>query len=257
LRFGGACPILAVMLSFIDPDPLRAAILLIAMAAGAVVLSVLLWRALLHRSRRFGGGVPAAAVMAVSALVLLVAITPDLLPFEVALPLMLLSLAAILRPGQVVAITGGPSLTWRALREGAELQRLVFEAGGPAEAGEVPEIRERVQGLESFEGPATAEYVGLLRETLLADPERADAADRAVQAAKLERLATVQGELRASLGARPVWERELERRAAAGGPADGGPAAGGPADGGPADGGPAAGGPADGGPAAGGPSAES
>ena len=76
-------------------------------------------------------------------------------------------------------------------------------------AGRNDEVRERVEGLAALEGSATQRYLGLLRETLFADPSAPGVSSR------LEELAEADAELRESLRARPMFERELERRAAA------------------------------------------
>ena len=196
------------MLDFINPDPLQA-LLLILGAVGVVVLSVLLWIQLQHRSRRYGGGNIAAALMAVAIVGLLVAISPNVLPFDIGIVLLIVSLMVIYRPDQVIKFTGGPSLRYRALHEGRELQLLVREHGGWSVAGRNEEVAERIAGLGAFKGPGTERYIGLLRETLLADPEAPGVAER------LAELAEADAELRASLKARPMFERDLAKRAAA------------------------------------------
>lgn len=196
------------MLELIDPDP-GAALLKIGVGVLFVGLAIALWRELVHRSRRFGGGRLAALAMAGAVLALLVAITPNLLPFDIGIFILILGLLAIYRPEATVRYTGGPSLQYRALREGRELQLLVRERGGWSVARRNEEVVARVDALGTFEGPGTERYVGLLRETLLADPEAPGVA------AKLAELAEADAELRAALGARPMFERELEQRAAA------------------------------------------
>lgn len=196
------------MLDFIDPDPLQA-LLKIAGAVAVVAMAIVLWFQLLHRSRRFGGGPVAAAVMAAAVVALLVAIAPNLIPFDIGIFVLMLSLLAIYRPEQVVKLTGGPSLPYRALREGRELQLLVRERGGWSVARRNEEVMARVEGLAAFEGPDTARYVALLRETVVADPEAPGIAEKAAE------LAEADAELRASLKARPMFERELAKRAAA------------------------------------------
>ncbi len=196
------------MLDFIDPDPVQA-LLKIGLAIAVVVMAYLVWGQLQHRSRRYGGGNVAAGIMAVAVVAMLVAITPDLLPFEIGLFVLFLGLAAIYRPDQVVKATGGPSLRYRALREGRELQLLVRERGGWSVAGRDEEVGQRLAGLAAVEGPGTERYVGLVRETLLADPTAPGLAT------KLDELAAADAELRASIGARPMFERDMEARAAA------------------------------------------
>ncbi len=196
------------MLSFIDPDPLMA-LLKIAMVVGLVALSVALWFQLQHRSRRFGGGIVAAIVMAAAIVALLVAITPNLLPLDIGLFVLFAGLLAIYRPDQVVKVTGGASLRYRALREGRELALLVREHGGWSVARRNEEVMARVEGLSAFEGPGTERYVGLVRETVLADPAAPE------NAAKIAELEEADAELRAALRAKPMFEKELAKRAAA------------------------------------------
>jgi hypothetical protein len=196
------------MLSFLDPDPLQA-VLKIAMAVGLVALSIVLWTQLQHRSRRFGGGTIAAVVMAAAVVALLVAIAPNLLPIDIGIFLLFAALLAIYRPEQVVKVTGGPSLRYRALREGRELALLVRERGGWSVARRNEEVMARVEGLAAFEGPGTERYVGLVRETILADPAAPGMAE------KLAELAEADAELRAALKAKPMFEKDMARRAAA------------------------------------------
>lgn len=191
----------------LDLDPSQAP-LAIVVAVGVVVLAVVLWRELRHRARRYGGGDLAAVVMFLAVGGILVALTPDLLPFEIAIFLLISSLLAVLRPEQAVRLAGGPNLRWRALREGRELQLLVRQRGGAVAASEDSEVQERLEALAELDGPETREYLALLRETLLADPAGPGMAQR------LGRMADADAALRASLGARPTWERELEARAA-------------------------------------------
>ncbi len=196
------------MLDFIDPDPTQA-LLKIALGVGLIVLGVGLWFQLQLRSRRYGGGNVAAAVMAVAVVGLLIAIS-NALPMDIGIFFLLFSLFAIYRPEQVVKATGGARLEWRALREGRELQLLVRERGGPSLAKRNPEVQERFEALAALEGPGTEAYIGLLRDTLLEDPD-APGVD-----AKLAELAEADSALRAAIGVRPTWELELEQRAAAG-----------------------------------------
>jgi hypothetical protein len=195
------------MLDFIDPDPGQA-FLKIAMAVAVVVMAGVLWTQLLHRSRRFGGGSIAAAVMAVAVVALLVSIS-GVIPFEFGVFVLLLALMAIYRPEKVVDATGGPSLPYRALREGRELALLVRERGGWSVARRNEEVMARVEGLAAFEGPGTERYIGLVRATVLADPGAPGIPE------KLAELADADAELRAGLRARPMFERELAKRAAA------------------------------------------
>lgn len=195
------------MLSFLDPDPLQA-LPKVALAVGVVALAIMLWFQLLHRSRRFGGGIIAAVAMAAAVVALLVAIAPNLIPFDIGIFILILSLVAIYRPEQVVKATGGASLRYRALREGRELAILVREHGGWSVAGRNEEVTARVEELAAFEGPGTERYIGLVRETLFADPEAPGTA------AKLAELEEADSELRTALKARPMFERELAKRTA-------------------------------------------
>jgi hypothetical protein len=131
------------------------------------------------------------------------------MPFDIGIFVLILSLMAIYRPDQVVKLTGGPSLSYRALHEGRELQLLVRERGGWSVARRNEEVMARVEGLAAFEGPATERYISLLRETVVADPEAPGIAEKAAE------LAEADAELRASLKARPMFERDLAKRAAA------------------------------------------
>ncbi len=201
------------MLSDIDSNPAMA-ILWIALGIGLIALSVGLWFQLQHRSRRHGGGNVAAAVMALAVLALLVAIAPSFLPIDIGIFLLIFALMAIYRPDQVVKATGGARIEWRALRDGRELQLLVKEHGGPSLARQNVEVQERYEALSSVEGPTTEVYIGLLRDTVLENPA-APGMDE-----KLAELADADAALRAAIGARPTWEKELERRAAEGTPAE-------------------------------------
>jgi hypothetical protein len=139
----------------LDLDPSQAPLAII-VAVGVVVLAVVLWRELRHRARRYGGGDLAAAAMLLAVVGILVALTSDLLPFEIAIFLLLFSLLAVLRPEQAVRLTGGPNLRWRTLREGQELQLLVRQRGGPVPAREDPEVQERLGGRGGCCAPGVA-----------------------------------------------------------------------------------------------------
>ncbi len=182
---------------------------LAATAAVAFVLLVLLYRELRVRSRRYGGGDAAALVMLLAVIVLLVVITPDVLPIEVAFGVMVAAIAVIFRPEYAVRFAGGPSLAWRALREGRSLLLDIREAGGPVRAAADEAILARVAALDALDGPATAAYLASLRAVLFDDPAAPG------HAAREAALDTADAELRASLGGRPTWERELEARASA------------------------------------------
>jgi hypothetical protein len=194
-----------------DGFTLDAEHLLIAAVVGVGVLVLLyfLWGELRHRARRYGGDDRAAIVMLGAVILLVIAITPGLLPTELALAVLVVCLGSIYRPDLVVRTLGGPDIRWRALREGRELQVLVAERGGPDAAASDVEISQRVAALTTLESPETRPYLQLVREGLLADPDSPDGSLRRARLAEADR------ELRASLGARPAWERELEKRLAA------------------------------------------
>lgn len=196
------------MLDFIDPDPLFA-LLKIALVVGLVALMIALWFQLMHRSRRYGGGTIAAIVMAAAVVGLLVSIAPNYLPLDIGIFILFACLLAIYRPEQVVKVTGGASLRYRALREGRELALLVREHGGWSVARRNEEVMARVEGLSAFEGPGTERYIGLVRETVAADPAAPGIA------AKLAQLEEADVELRAALKAKPMFEKELAKRTAA------------------------------------------
>ena len=81
--------------------------------------------------------------MLAAVVALLVAITPNLLPFEIGLFVLILGLMAIYRPEQVVKATGGPSLQYRALHQGRG-------AAAPR-----PRARRLVRGGAQRRGPGT------------------------------------------------------------------------------------------------------
>lgn len=185
-----------------DQNPL----VLLLIAVGGAALLWILWGELRHRARRHGGDDRAAAVMFASVVAVLVTMAPGVVPFEFGLMVLGACVAAILRPDVIVKTLGGPNVRWRALREGRELQVLVAERGGPRAAAVDVEVAQRVAGLRDLEADTTSRYIGLLGEVLLADPGDAGAA------AARERLDEADAELRASLRARPTWERALQRR---------------------------------------------
>lgn len=193
------------MLDLIDPDPGQA-LLKIALTVAVVVVGIMLWLKLSQRVRRHGGATLATIVTGVGIVALLVALYPQLIPFDIGLIVLIFALIVIYRPDQVVKATGGPRIEWRALREGRELQLLVARRGNPSLARRNPEIHDRFEALGTLEAPATAEYIGLLRETLFADPEAPETEDRQA------RLAEADAALRVVLGEPPVWERELAAR---------------------------------------------
>jgi hypothetical protein len=196
------------MLDFIDPDPVQA-VLRIGLIVAIVLVGIFLWTRVSRRVRRHGGGTLALILTAVAIVGLLASLYPDLIPFDIGLMVLILSLVTIYRPEEVVRVTRGPRIEWRALREGRELQQLVARRGNPLLAKLNPEIRDRFEALGTFEAPVTAAYIGMLRETLFADPAAADTDE------KRARLAVEDASLRARLGAPPIWEAELAERSRA------------------------------------------
>jgi hypothetical protein len=203
------------MLDFIDPDPGQA-LLKIVLTVAVVVLGIMLWLKLSQRVRRHGGRPMATIVTGVGIGALLVALIPGFIPFDIGLIVLIVALLVIYRPDEVVKATGGPRMEWRALREGRELRRLVAQRGNPALAKLNPEIRDRFKALGAVEAPSTAEYVGLLRETLFADP-----AAPGIEG-KLARLGEADAALVASLGGQPISGRRRAARESERGPTDAG-----------------------------------
>jgi len=201
------------MLDWIDPDPADALIKIVG-AIAIVGLGIAVWFQLNIRVRANGGGVRAGIVVGVGIALLLASLIPGLFAFEVGLAVLVGAFVFLYRPDIVVRLTGGPSKEWQALHEGRELAVLVAERGGPREARGDAEIAARIAGLSKLETPTTRDYLSLVRQTLFADPS-----DPALDSARAQ-LAAADAALRASLGARPAWERSLERRARGEAPAE-------------------------------------
>jgi len=194
------------MLDWIASDPGGALIRVVA-AIAIVAMAIAVWVQLDRRTRSFGGGVIAGAVVAVGLALLIVSLIPGLFSFEFGIMVLVAAFFALYRPDVVVKATGGPRKEWDALREGRELGVLVWERGGPRAARSDAEIQARLAGLSKFETPATREYLSLVRQTLFSDPS-----DPALDSARAQ-LAAADAALRESLRVRPTWERSLERRA--------------------------------------------
>ena len=203
------------MFDFIDPDPGQA-LLKIVLTVAVVVLGIMLWLKLSQRVRRHGGRPMATIVTGIGIAALLVALIPELIPFDIGLIVLIVALLVIYRPDEVVKATGGPRMEWRALREGRQLQQLVAKRGNPALARLNPDIRDRFKALGTLETPSTAEYVGLLRETLFADPA-APGIDE-----QLARLAEADAALVTVLGGQPMSGRGRAARESERGPTDAG-----------------------------------
>ncbi len=194
------------MPDWIASDPAGALIRVVG-AVAIVGMGIAVWFQLDRRTRSFGGGLIAGAVVAVGLALLIVSLIPGLLPFEFGIVVLVAAFVSLYRPEVVVRFTGGPRKEWAALREGRELGVLVGERGGPRAARSDAEIQSRLAGLSRYETPATREYLSLVRQTLFSDP-----ADPALDAARAQ-LAAADAQLRESLRVRPNWERSLERRA--------------------------------------------
>jgi hypothetical protein len=192
----------------LDPEHLLVATGLTVLA---IVLLYFLWGELRHRARRYGGDDRAAILMLVAVIALIISISPNLLPMEVGLIMLVACFGAIYKPEMVVKAFGGPNVRWRALREGRELQVIVAERGGPAAVADDEEINLRVAALGDLESPDTVDYLRLLRMVLLADPEAPGISLKRAQ------LAEADATLRASLAARPAWERDFQKRMVAAG----------------------------------------
>ncbi len=203
------------MLDFIDPDPGQA-LLKFALAVLVMVVGIMLWRQLSRRVRRHGGGTVAAIVTGAGIVALLASLYPDLIPFDIGLIVLIVALVVIYRPDEVVKLTGGPRVEWRALREGRDLQHLVTKRSNPSLAKLNPEIRDRLKALATLEAPSTAEYLDLLRETLFADPKAPETEE------KLALLAEADAALVAILGGQPIRERGRAAREREDGPTEAG-----------------------------------
>jgi hypothetical protein len=195
------------MLDWLDPNP-AAALLKIAGFVAIVGVAIAVWFQLWTRVKRYGGRPLGGVLLAAGLVLLILALIPGLFSFQVGIAVLVAAFFFIYRPDVVVKLSGGPRKEWEALRAGRELFVLVAERGGPRAARGDPEISAKLAALSSLETPATADYLSLVRQTLFADPS-----DPALDAARAQ-LAAADAALRESLGARPVWERELERRAA-------------------------------------------
>lgn len=194
------------MLDWLDPNPATAVVKIVA-AIAIVAIATKAWSELNIRVRAHGGGVIAGVLVAVGLALLLAALIPGLFAFEVGIAVLVAAFVFLYRPDLVVRLSGGPRKEWAALHEGRELAVLVAERGGPRAASADAEIQARIAGLSRLETPTTARYLGLVRQTVLADAD-----DPSLGPARAE-LAAADAELRSTIGVRPVWERPLERRA--------------------------------------------
>ncbi|HEX5826479.1 MAG TPA: hypothetical protein VFY23_03090 [Candidatus Limnocylindrales bacterium] len=194
------------MLDWLDPNP-AAALLKIAGFVAVVGVAIAAWFQLWTRVKRYGSRPLGGVLLAAGLVLLILALIPGLFTFEVGIVVLVAAFFFIYRPDVVVKLSGGPRREWEALRAGRELFVLVAERGGPRAAREDPEISAKLAALSSLETPATRDYLSLVRQTLFADPS-----DPALDSARGQ-LAAADAALRGSLGERPVWEREYERRA--------------------------------------------
>ena len=219
------------MLPDVAADPAAFA-LRIAFAAAIVAVAIALWFRLMVRVHAHGGRPIAGVLVAAGIAAMLLAIVPGILSPELGFALLFGGFVILYRPDLVVRATGGPRIEWRALRAGRELVLLRSERDAEADAeadaeGEADAeagaarreaIRVAIDELATLEAPSTSAYLSAVRAVVTEEPGD-DAASRSAARVRLDEL---DGELRASLGARPTWERELQRRAAGSAAADSG-----------------------------------
>jgi len=103
------------MLDWIASDPAGALIRVVG-AVAIVGMGIAVWFQLDRRTRSFGGGLIAGAVVAVGLALLIVSLIPGLLPFEFGIVVLVAAFVFLYRPDVVVRFTGGPRKEWAALR---------------------------------------------------------------------------------------------------------------------------------------------
>ena len=209
-----AAAILTRIAYLANRDPLLLLITVpLAWALAALVAYLALW---LIRAQG-GRGLALAAPIAFAVLYVVM----ELLDLFVTLPgqaravLILISWGGLLScwlwPDALVALTGGPRPEWSLLRERATLWLDLEAMDDDQRARAAPELAAGLQTLERYRTPATTEYLDLFRRLLLEDLAPDEGEVLAARFAELE-LA-----MRRSLGARPAWEDEVDKRAAAAG----------------------------------------
>ncbi len=150
------------------------------------------------------GGRPVARAVVVAAVVLLaLSLQPELFGVENGLLLTILALFLVFRPEAVVQLSGGPSVEWRALAEGMQLQRLVAVHTDRRSAQHLPDVRAHLAALAAADSPATSRYIELIQATIFADPESPGMADRYAA------LAVEESRLRKLVGPRPAFDGGL------------------------------------------------
>jgi hypothetical protein len=156
---------------------------LVIIAAVVVALAVGIWFQARNRLRARGGGWLPQAVVAVAIAAVLLVLGDSRIPFEASLPVLIIALIAIYQPDLVVRYTGGPRREWSLLRDTHALDRERSTIG-------VEALAARLDALEAYRTPRTAAYL---------DAYRADPDD--------PRVAELAAGLRATFGARPLWDR--------------------------------------------------
>ncbi len=159
-----------------------------------------------HGARRLLRWTPAAAfTTAWGALVLPTAAGA---PFELALPLDLLSVVAVgvgaasmFLPSRLVALLGGPSLEWQLLRERARLAFVADELSASPDREREAKFQRDVTALDRFRCPATNNYITLFQAWHAAPDDVTTDADRAAA----DQIRDLEREIHRSLGAVPSW----------------------------------------------------
>ena len=109
----------------------------------------------------------------------------------------------------IVRFLGGPRSEWSALRERATIWIDIEEMGEEEVTRRDAEIAARIRAMDRFRSPATAEYIDTYQMLMLGD-ESED-----VKEVARARFRDLETSLRRSLGTRPTWVDEIERRAIA------------------------------------------
>lgn len=179
-----------------------------ALAALVAYLAVWLVRAQGGRSLALAAPVAFAALYVVMELVDLFVT----LPGQARAVLIVISWGGLLTcwlwPDALVALTGGPRPEWSLLHERAMLWLDLEAMTDEQRTTAAPDLEARLQALERYRTPTTTEYLDLFRRLLLEDLAPDEGEVMAARFAELE-LA-----MRRSLGARPAWEDDVDKRAA-------------------------------------------
>jgi hypothetical protein len=187
----------------LSDDPTFRLLADVAFAAIGIGFAAWLLPRQLRQVRQLGGRQSARAVVAVAIVALVVSLQPELLDVTSSLALTILAVLVIFRTADVVRLTGGPSVEWRALAEGIRLQRLVAVHPDRRAAQHLPDVRASLAALGAVESASTARYIELIRATIFADPEGPGMADR------FAALAVEESMLRRIVGSAPAFEGGL------------------------------------------------